>query len=520
MQLNWRRSGPLAFLAVALIGMAMTIKEGHAQETKPNILVIWGDDIGTWNISRNNRGMLGYMTPNIDRIADEGVAFTDYYAQQSCTAGRAAFIGGNVPVRTGMTKVGLPGAPQGWQKTDVTMATILKSQGYVTGQFGKNHQGDRDEHLPTMHGFDEFLGNLYHLNAEEEPEHRDYPKDPEFAKKFGPRGVIHSWANPDGTQRIENTGPLTKKRMETIDEESLAAATRFIGDAVKEKKPFFVWWNGTRMHFRTHVKAEHIGISGQDEYGDGMVEHDMHVGKLLKLVDDLGIANDTIVMYSTDNGPHYNTWPDAGTTPFRSEKNSNWEGAYRVPAFVRWPGKFLSGKTLNGIVSHEDWLPTFAAAAGAADIKEKLAQGTELNGRKYRNFIDGYNMLDYLTGKSKESPRHEFWYVNDDGEVVAARYDDWKVVFLENRGQAFGVWREPFVELRAPLLFNLRRDPFEKAQHNSNTYNDWWLDRAFVLVPIQALATKFLLTMKDYPPSQTPGAFNLSRVQQMLEDAQ
>ena len=516
MHLNWRRSSLLAFLAIALIGVTMTSREGHAQEKKPNILVIWGDDIGTWNISRNNRGMMGYETPNIDRIANEGVGFTDYYAQQSCTAGRAAFIGGNVPVRTGMTKVGLPGAEQGWQKTDVTMATILKSQGYATGQFGKNHQGDRDEHLPTMHGFDEFLGNLYHLNAEEEPENRDYPKNPEFLKKFGPRGVIHSWANADGTQKIENTGLLTKKRMETIDDETVTEAKRFITDAAKSGKPFFVWWNGTRMHFRTHVKDEHIGISGQDEYSDGMVEHDMHVGELLKTIDDLGIADDTIVMYSTDNGPHYNTWPDAGTTPFRSEKNSNWEGAYRVPAFIRWPGHFPAGKTLNGIVSHEDWLPTFAAVAGAPDIKEKLLQGVELNGRKYRNYIDGYNMMDYLTGKTKESPRHEFWYVNDDGQVVAARYDDWKVVFLENRGEAFGVWREPFTELRLPLLFNLRRDPFEKAQHNSNTYNDWFLDRAFVIVPIQGLAAKFLMTMKDYPPSQSPGSFNLSKIEEQL----
>lgn len=516
MQLNWRGSSLLTFVAIALIGVTMTLREGYAQEKKPNILVIWGDDIGTWNISRNNRGMMGYETPNIDRIANEGVGFTDYYAQQSCTAGRAAFIGGNVPVRTGMTKVGLPGAEQGWQKTDVTMATILKSQGYATGQFGKNHQGDRDEHLPTMHGFDEFLGNLYHLNAEEEPENRDYPKDPEFLKKFGPRGVIHSWANADGTQRIENTGLLTKKRMETIDDETVTEAKRFITDASKSGKPFFVWWNGTRMHFRTHVKDEHIGISGQDEYSDGMVEHDMHVGELLKTIDDLGIANNTIVMYSTDNGPHYNTWPDAGTTPFRSEKNSNWEGAYRVPAFIRWPGQFPAGKTLNGIVSHEDWLPTFAAVAGAPDIKDKLLAGVELNGRNYRNYIDGYNMLDYLTGKTKASPRHEFWYVNDDGQVVAARYDDWKVVFLENRGEAFGVWREPFTDLRLPLLFNLRRDPFEKAQHNSNTYNDWFLDRAFVIVPIQGLAAKFLATMKEYPPSQSPGSFNLSKIEEQL----
>jgi arylsulfatase len=491
----------------------------------PNILVIWGDDIGTWNISHNNRGMMGYRTPNIDRIAREGVSFTDYYAQQSCTAGRAAFISGSVPVRSGMTKVGLPGAKEGWQKTDVTMATILKGQGYATGQFGKNHQGDLDDHLPTMHGFDEFVGSLYHLNAEEEPENRDYPGDMKlangktFREQFGPRGVLKTKADGKGGQTIENTGPLTKKRMETIDDETVAAAKDFITRKVKAGETFFCWWNGTRMHFRTHVKEAHQGISGQDEYSDGMVEHDMHVGELLKLLDELGIADNTLVIYSTDNGPHYNTWPDAGTTPFRSEKNSNWEGAYRVPTFVRWPGKFPAGTTLNGIVSHEDWLPTFAAAAGATDIKEKLLAGTSINGRSYKNYIDGYNQLDYLSGKVKDSPRHEFWYVNDDGQVVAARYDDWKVVFLENRGEAFGVWREPFTELRVPLLFNLRRDPFEKAQHNANTYNDWFLDRPFVIVPIQALAAKFLMTMKEYPPSQSPGSFNLSKVEEMLKNA-
>jgi arylsulfatase len=468
--------------------------------------------------------MMGYQTPNIDRIAREGLSFTDYYAQQSCTAGRAAFIGGSVPVRSGMTKVGLPGAEQGWQRTDVTMATVLKSQGYATGQFGKNHQGDRDEHLPTMHGFDEFLGNLYHLNAEEEPENEDYPADyvlpngRTFAQQFAPRGVIHSWAEPNGRQRIENTGPLTKLRMETIDDETSDRAIAFIREKQAAGTPWFVWWNGTRMHFRTHVKESLRGVSGQDEYSDGMVEHDMHVGKLLALIDELGIANNTLVMYSTDNGPHYNSWPDAGTTPFRSEKNSNWEGAYRVPTFVRWPGRFPAGKTLNGIVAHEDWLPTFAAAAGAPDIKDSVREGTTLNGRRYRNYIDGYNQLDYLEGKVDESARHEFWYVNDDGQVVAARYNDWKVVFLENRGEAFGVWREPFTELRVPLLFNLRRDPFEKSQHNSNTYNDWFLDRVFIIVPIQALAAQFLQTMQDYPPSQTPGSFNLSRIEENLRN--
>jgi arylsulfatase len=517
--------GGSTLAAAAMLGSGVKIRSALAQTPPaapsgkvPNILIIWGDDIGTWNISHNNRGMMGYMTPNIDRIAKEGVSFTDYYGQQSCTAGRAAFLSGSVPVRSGMTKVGLPGAKEGWQKTDVTFATVLKSLGYATGQFGKNHQGDRDEHLPTMHGFDEFLGNLYHLNAEEEPENEDYPKDPEFRKKFGPRGVIHSWANPDGTQKIEDTGPLTKKRMETVDEETLAAAKDFIKRQQKDGKPWCTWWNGTRMHFRTHVKAEHRGISGPsgDEYHDGMVEHDGHVGELLKLLDDLGIADDTIVFYSTDNGPHYNTWPDAGITMFRSEKNSNWEGAYRVPAFARWPGHFQAGVTVNGIVSHEDWLPTFAAAGGDPGIKDKLLQGVELNGRKYRNFIDGYNQLDYLAGKVKEPPRKEFMYVNDDGQVVAIRYDQWKAVFLENRGQAFGVWREPFTELRVPLLFNLRRDPFERAQHNANVYNDWFLDRAFVLVPMQGMAAKFLLSMKDYPPSQTPGSFNLTKIEEQL----
>jgi arylsulfatase len=518
------RAVPLA-LAQADSNRATRRNGGGQEGKKPNILVIWGDDIGTWNVSHNNRGMMGYMTPNIDRIAREGLSFTDYYGQQSCTAGRAAFIGGNVPVRTGMTKVGLPGAKEGWQKTDVTMATVLKSQGYATGQFGKNHQGDRDEHLPTVHGFDEFFGNLYHLNAEEEPENRDYPRDlvladgRKFVDVFGPRGVLRCKADGQGGQTIEDTGPLTKKRMETVDDETVAAAKDFIQRQHDAGEPFFCWWNGTRMHFRTHVREEHEGISGPtgDEYHDGMVEHDRHVGELLDLLDELDIAGETIVLYSTDNGPHYNTWPDAGTTPFRSEKNSNWEGAYRVPAFARWPGHFPEGQTLNGIVAHEDWLPTFAAAAGAPDIKEKLKEGVELNGRKYRNYIDGYNQLDYLSGEADESPRKEFIYVNDDGQVVAMRVGQWKAVFLENRGQAFEVWREPFTDLRVPLLFNLRRDPFERAQHNSNTYNDWFLERVYVIAPMQQIAAKFLMTMKEYPPSQTPGSFNLEKVQKQIE---
>ena len=503
--------------------LSMLVIAVSAQQ-KPNILVIWGDDIGTWNISHNNRGMMGYRTPNIDRIAKEGIGFTDYYAQQSCTAGRAAFLGGNVPVRTGMTKVGLPGAKEGWQKSDVTIATVMKSLGYSTGQFGKNHQGDLDEHLPTMHGFDEFLGNLYHLNAEEEPENEDYPGDMKmangktFRQSFGPRGVIHSWADGKGGQKIENTGPLTKKRMETIDDETIAAAKDYITRQVKAGKPFFCWWNGTRMHFRTHVKSDRRH-KGNDEYTDGMIEHDMHVGELLKLLDDLGIANNTIVQYSTDNGPHYNTWPDAGTTPFHGEKNSSWEGAFRVPAFIKWPGKFPAGVTLNGLVSHEDWLPTFAAIAGNPNIADQLKKGTTLNGKTFKNYIDGVNQLDYLMGKVAESPRQGFIYVTDGGEIAAIRYNDWKVMFQENRAKQLQIWLEPFVELRAPYLFNLRRDPFEKALEGANTYYDWYIDRAgFVIPPMQQYALNFLTTFKDYPPSQTAGNWNLSKVQKQIEN--
>lgn len=514
-------------LAAGLVASAATLAQpantSAGKAKQPNILVIWGDDIGTWNISHNSRGMMGYKTPNIDRVAKEGVAFTDYYAQQSCTAGRAAFISGAAPVRSGMTKVGMPGAKEGWQKTDVTMATVLKSQGYATGQFGKNHQGDRDEHLPTMHGFDEFLGSLYHLNAEEEPEQRDYPRDMKlpngktFFEQFGPRGVIKSKADGKGGQTVENLGPLTKKRMETIDVETLAAAKEFLTRQAKAGKPFFVWWNATHMHFRTHVAPGQIGISGQDEYSDAMVSHDMQVGELLKLIDELGLANDTIVQYSTDNGPHYNTWPDAGTTPFHGEKNSNWEGAFRVPTFVRWPGQFPAGTTLNGIVSHEDWMPTFAAAAGIPDIKEKLLKGTTLNGRSYKNYVDGHNLLDYLSGKTDKSPRKEFIYLNDAAEVVAIRVGDWKATYLENRGRQLGVWREPFIHLRAPHLTNLRRDPFEKAADNSNTYNDWYIDRAFILIPLQAVASQFLMTLKDYPPSQKPGDWSLDSLEKQIK---
>jgi arylsulfatase len=484
---------------------------------KPNILVIWGDDVGITNISHNSRGMMGYRTPNIDRIASEGISFTDYYGEQSCTAGRSSFIMGQSVLRTGLSKVGLPGAKEGMQVEDPTIAGMLKDQGYSTGQFGKNHLGDRDEHLPTNHGFDEFFGNLYHLNAEEEPENEDYPKNPEFRKKFGPRGVIHSYA--DG--RIEDTGPLTKKRMETVDDETVDAAIDFIERQVKADQPFFVWWSGTRMHFRTHVKAELRGISGQDEYSDGMVEHDMHIGRFLEKLDELGIADNTVVFYSTDNGVHMNTWPDAGMTPFRGEKNTNWEGGWRVPAFVRWPGHIEPGTVTNEIVHHMDWLPTFLTIAGKDDVKEDLLDGyrNKAMGRTYKVHLDGYDILPLLTGQAEKSPRHEIFYFSDDGDLMALRYDDWKLSFLEQEVFAtFRAWMEPFTPLRVPLIFNLRRDPYERAQLTSNTYYDWLLDRAFLLVPAQAYVGQFLSTFKDYPPRQEAASFSLDKVMKQLSE--
>lgn len=479
-----------------------------AKTKHPNILVLWGDDIGYWNISANNRGMMGYRTPNIDRLADEGVTFTDYYGQQSCTAGRAAFILGQNPLRTGLTKVGMPGATLGIRPEDPTIAELLQPLGYVTGQFGKNHLGDRDEHLPTNHGFDEFFGNLYHLNAEEEPELPDYPKDPAFRKRFGPRGVIHAYAGG----KIEDTGPLTRKRMETIDEEVTRHTIRFIEKAQKDHKPFFVWWNSTHMHFRTHIKPSSAGKSGQGFYNDAMVAHDEQVGVLLRKLDELGLAEDTIVLYSTDNGPHFNSWPDAGITPFRSEKNTNWEGAFRVPAFVRWPARLPKGKVLNGIVSHQDWLPTFLAAAGEPRIVEKVKAGMKNGHGTFKVHLDGYDMLPYLSGEVAESPREEFYYVNDDAELVALRYRDWKIVFMEQRAKTMALWAEPFVLLRVPKIFNLRRDPFERADENSNTYWDWLLDHAFILVPAQALVARQLASFEEFPPRQKPASFNLSSV--------
>jgi arylsulfatase len=475
---------------------------------KPNILVLWGDDIGIWNISANNRGMMGYRTPHIDRIAEEGVGFTDYYGQQSCTAGRSAFILGQNPLRTGLTKVGMPGASLGIRPEDPTIAELLAPMGYATGQFGKNHLGDLDEHLPTNHGFEEFFGNLYHLNAEEEPEHPDYPKDPAFRERFGPRGVLHSVAGGE----IVDTGPLTRKRMETIDEEINERCLAFIEKAHAAGRPFFVWWNSTHMHFRTHLKASSKGKSGQGVYNDAMVEHDELVGVLLQKLDELGIAEDTIVVYSTDNGPHYNTWPDAGITPFRSEKNSNWEGAFRVPAFVRWPAKIPGGRTLNGIVAHQDWLPTLLSAAGEPGISKELLTGYERDGRRFKVHIDGHDMLPYLTGEASESPRKEFYYVNDDGQLVALRYEDWKIVFMEQRAQTLQLWAEPFVHLRVPKIFHLRRDPFERADESSNTYWDWLIDHAFVLVPAQELVRRQLESFKTFPPRQKPASFNLDAV--------
>jgi len=500
--------------AAFVLGLMGCVGVSSAQDKKPNILVIWGDDIGQTNISAYTMGLVGYRTPNIDRIAREGMIFTDYYGEQSCTAGRSSFIMGQSVFRTGLSKVGLPGAKLGMRMEDPTIAGLLKNHGYATGQFGKNHLGDQDEMLPTNHGFDEFLGNLYHLNAEEEPENSDYPKDPEFRKKFGPRGVIKS--SVDG--KIEDTGPLTKKRMETVDDETVAAAMDFMDRQHKADKPFFCWWNGTRMHFRTHVKKEHQGISGQDTYADGMVEHDMHVGQLLKKLDDLGIADNTFVFYSTDNGPHINTWPDAGMTPFRGEKNTNWEGGWRVPAAVRWPGKIKAGTVSNEIMHHMDWLPTFLAVAGEDDVKEKLLTGHTAIGRDYKVHLDGYNFLPFLTGKEKTGPRDEIFYFSDDGDLISLRYKVWKLVFMEQRAVGtLKLWANPFTELRMPLIFHLRRDPYERAQITSNTYYDWLLDRAYLLVPAQAYVGEFLKTFEEYPPRQKAASFSLTDVMEKMQ---
>lgn len=505
-KISWKTMKFNKALASAVSVLLLAGAPAQAQE-KPNILVIWGDDIGQSNISAYTMGLMGYRTPNIDRVAKEGMIFTDYYGEQSCTAGRSTFIMGQSVLRTGLSKVGMPGAKEGMQIEDPTIAGLLKAEGYVTGQFGKNHLGDQDEMLPTNHGFDEFFGNLYHLNAEEEPENEDYPDNPAFAERFGPRGVVSSKA--DGT--IEDTGPLTKKRMETVDDETVERALNFMERAVASEKPFFVWWNGTRMHFRTHVKEELRGISGQDEYSDGMVEHDRHVGMLLDKLDELGVADNTIVHYSTDNGVHMNTWPDAGMTPFRGEKNTNWEGGWRVPSMVRWPGKIEPGSVSNEIMHHMDWLPTYLAAVGNPDIKEQLkAGGVEAIGRVYKVHLDGYNFLPYLTGEVEEGPRHEIFYFSDDGDLTALRYDDWKAIFLEQKAETtLRAWIEPWTVLRVPLLFNLRRDPYERSYSTSNTYYDWLLDRAFILLPAAEYVGQFLATFEEFPPRQKPGSFTL-----------
>ena len=482
---------------------------------KPNILIIWGDDIGWFNISAYNHGIMGYRTPNIDRVAKEGCLYTDWYGQQSCTAGRAAFITGQNPIRTGLTKVGLPGAKIGLQPEDPTIAELLKPLGYATGQFGKNHLGDRDEYLPTVHGFDEFFGNLYHLNAEEEPENPDYPKNPEFRKKFGPRGVLHSWANPDGTQKIVNTGPLDTTRMQTIDEEFLDASLQFIDKAVQGDKPFFVWWNSTRMHVFTHLKKESVGKTGLGVYPDGMVEHDGHVGKLLEKLDALGVADNTIVMYSTDNGAEVCTWPDGGTTPFRAEKDTNYEGGWRVPCCIRWPGVIQPGTVSNEIFSHMDMLPTLLAAAGVTDIVEKVRSGYQAGNKTFKVYLDGHNMIPLWKGEVKENPRKGIMYWSDDGDLMALRVGPWKAHFQEQRSSGFDVWKNPLVNLRFPTLFNLRSDPFERGEE-SIFYGKWAADRMFALIPAQAVVEEFLKTFVEFPPRQKPSSFS---VDEALESA-
>jgi arylsulfatase A-like enzyme len=501
---------------------------------RPNIVIIWGDDIGISNVSAYSEGLMGYQTPNIDRIAREGMKFTDLYAEQSCTAGRSSFITGQSGLRTGLTKVGLPGATLGLRKEDPTIAELLKPQGYATGQFGKNHLGDRNEFLPTVHGFDEFYGNLYHLNAEEEPELPDYPKDPAFRAKFGPRGVLDCKASDRddptvdprfgkvGKQVCTDTGPLTKARMVTIDDDIADRAVDFIQRQNKAGKPAFVWVNFTHMHFRTHTKPASLGQAGigQDPYHDTMIDHDRNVGTVLKALDDLGIADNTFVMYSTDNGPHMNSWPDGAMTPFRNEKNSNWEGAYRVPGMVRWPGKIKPGQVSNEMVSHLDWLPTLLAVGGDAEVKDKLLKGYKLGDMTYKVHPDGDNLVPYLTGQVPKSPRKSFLYVNDDQQLTGLRYDNWKLVFLEQRAPGtLRVWAEPFVSLRVPKIFNLRTDPYERADITSNTYYDWLLDHAFLMVPAQDYIGQFLASFKDYPQRQKASSFNMDEVMSKLGDS-
>ncbi len=503
------------FAMIALNGAvdanAQVTKSAPAAGKKPNILVIWGDDIGGFNISAYNLGVMGYKTPNIDRIAHEGALFTDWYGQQSCTAGRAAFITGQSPIRTGLTKVGLPGAPEGMKKEDPTIATLLKAQGYVTGQFGKNHLGDRDEMLPTAHGFDEFYGNLYHLNAEEEPENPDYPKNAEFKKRFGPRGVIHSFAGG----KIEDTGPLTRKRMETIDDEVTEKTLDFMSRAAKADQPFFIWYNSTRMHIFTHLKKESQGKTGLGIYPDGMIEHDAHVGQVLDKLKELGLDENTIVMYSTDNGAESMSWPDGGTTMFRGEKNTNWEGGYRVPTLIRWPGVIKPGTVINDIAAHEDMLTTLVAAAGDKTVNQDLLKGRKIGKQSYKVHLDGYDLGPALRGEG-EWPRHEFIYWTDDGSVAALRYDQWKVTFLKQNAHGLAVWQQPFEALRAPMLSNLRSDPFERAEYEGYGYNQWFAEHMFLIAPAAGYVGQWLQSFKEFPPRQKPGSFNLDHVMQAV----
>ena len=504
---------------------------GAAEGTLPNFLILWGDDIGWFNVSAYNMGIMGYRTPNIDRIGREGAVFTDWYAQNSCTAGRAAFITGQSPIRTGLTKVGLPGSDLGLQAEDPTIAELLKPLGYATGQFGKNHLGDRNEFLPTAHGFDEFLGNLYHLNAEEEPEDPDYPKDPAFAANFGPRGVIHSWATeeedatvdpkygPVGKQRVEDTGALTIERMTTVDTEITDAAEAFIRTAVGGGTPFFVWWNATRMHIWTHLAPEAQGVTGLGVYPDGMVEHDAHVGRLLDLLDELGVTDNTIVMYSTDNGAEEMTWPDGGTTPFRGEKATTFDGGFRVPCLFRWPSVIAPGTISNEIGSHEDCLPTFLAAAGQPNVTEQLLTGLEAGDKTFKVHLDGYNLMPFWSGDTTEPPRQEFFYWTDDGDLAALRFNNWKVHFAEQRAEGLDVWQDPFVQLRFPKLMNMRSDPFEDADIHSELYPEWRIRHAYALVPAQAIVAQFLTTFQEFPPRQAPASFSIDEVLNSLTEA-
>ncbi len=520
-------------ILLAALGGLVATSSAHAQPSRPNIVIIWGDDIGQSNVSAYSMGLMGYRTPNIDSIAKEGMIFTDYYGEQSCTAGRASFITGQHGMRTGLTKVGMPGAKAGMQKEDPTIANLLKAQGYATAQIGKNHLGDRNEYLPTVHGFDEFYGNLYHLNAEEEPEHVDYPKDPEFKKKFGPRGVLDCKAaaaeDPTvdprfgkvGRQTIKDTGPLTRKRMETIDDDIAQRSGDYIKRQAGAGKPFFIWVNFTHMHAFTHPKPESIGQAGrwQSEYHDVMIDHDKNVGTVLQAIKDAGIEDNTFVMYSTDNGPHMNTWPDGAMTPFRNEKNTSWEGAYRIPCMVKWPGKIKPGSVANGIVSHLDWLPTLLAMAGDSDVTQKLLKGYQVGDVNYKIHLDGFNLVSYLTGQSDKSPRESFLYFTDEQQVAALRFDNWKLLFMEQRVPGtLQVWAEPFITLRVPLLFNLRTDPYERANITSNTYYDWLFHRVYLMLPAQAYVGKFLESFKEYPPRQKADTFNLDAVMEKLKE--